>query len=1089
MPRSHSRKAWNRQLVAHFEAKAQEARSRGVQSCFQYSKAAGLIAAVGKDIWVTSTGVPKNLPKKLTDSMKEICRRVMTGDVSPGTPAARARTQAASTNTPLAPDWQIYLSRMKYRSGPYAIMMAFDGREHTQLTRQAIIRDGQEHCDEEMEPNWHAGRTHAAWSSIKTLENKGLVLRTDPRGFSSSSGRFWRATNYFQLTDAGRQFLAALKQRFSGTPAGGVYAPSPAPTAPLSNKRRTPATELPNQVARKALRDAYHSSPGVRLPARQMAGLKALERAGGVAGAGASAARRLNFGGAVASGTAAGSAEVAVELPPAPFYREGGGEGLWECPACLSTQVESCTECGGCPAATMTHMGAMYQVVMKVFARDVGELMQRHPGARVVEGAGDDEEMPAIEEDEEWVGIDEALQLSLAEAGGTGARKEAVVIDLSDEDGPRRTATPRRSRRQAAARAAEVIDIASPPDEDVVAEVHALRAAGQDVIEIKDVESPSIDLVAPSAEPSHDTLGSDPIVLEDSEDEDDVAVVPAGPARPSREQRPAPIMQLQVDTAERESNARARQILDGLEQNIEHVTQAASRAKRPGDMTVVELALSNLEVSRAKLAQGDFCWGVASGQGDSNEPTYNHTPFAVERKAIRDIVGRSAASSGPAHLPAHLEQLSRMDISGLPHGFLLLEGDPHVSGEFQIFGVPAPLADSVPGLVRSADDVYEVFTSLAARGSRVRVLRSTTPQTSCVSVVALSCFVAAWASSREGASSEYSYMGKRKADALRKTLRSSLGTAGFTEEQATITTARFGSVARLLEAAEMCEDGMAAVMVSELSGCSTRVAGDALARLGAAERTAPAGTGRGERRSSLSPGGGSSVRARLSQLQHRMSGTAPTRGAGTCAVGARTLFVHSASEILDVARDACKEIVVPGQAELPGEVAEPVESADRGLRLQVATPRGRSAALHVHVLPGKELLAAIRSVASELWNSTKEFDMLAVGQRAAERCRKRLPKDTSVCDGAIGTVLIVQSLDTATNAFRKEAPSGQWHKWLLEHLAHVIEVCCLSLMGAASDGAPSLFVLKARNRQETRKIVSATYRSMLREALVVHAAE
>ena len=74
-----------------------------------------------------------------------------------------------------------YLERIKYRSGAYAILMAFHVSRTKSLTKDQLCQLGQEYCDENMTEDYHAGRMYGGFKGKDTLKNHELIVQ-DYRG-------------------------------------------------------------------------------------------------------------------------------------------------------------------------------------------------------------------------------------------------------------------------------------------------------------------------------------------------------------------------------------------------------------------------------------------------------------------------------------------------------------------------------------------------------------------------------------------------------------------------------------------------------------------------------------------------------------------------------------------------------------------------------------------------------------------------------------------------------------------------------------------------------------------------------------------
>lgn len=83
-----------------------------------------------------------------------------------------------------------------FRSGPYAILMAFQRKEQEPdyrgyMTKTELMQEAQSFCDTSFAKPDAASSAHTAWSSMKSLNNKELVLKrgNPPQFFLSPAGR------------------------------------------------------------------------------------------------------------------------------------------------------------------------------------------------------------------------------------------------------------------------------------------------------------------------------------------------------------------------------------------------------------------------------------------------------------------------------------------------------------------------------------------------------------------------------------------------------------------------------------------------------------------------------------------------------------------------------------------------------------------------------------------------------------------------------------------------------------------------------------------------------------------------------------
>lgn len=150
-----------------------------------------------------------------------------------------------------------------------------------------------------------------------------------------------------------------------------------------------------------------------------------------------------------------------------------------------------------------------------------------------------------------------------------------------------------------------------------------------------------------------------------------------------------PQVQLLVDDRERLRDADPRGLLD-------RVIAATS-----GLGTVVK---------RQRLHLGDFAWVI--GEAHAREEACTLLGCAVERKRLSDLVGRSASG-------IHVRQIERLEASGLPHPFLLLEGESSYASTCAVYDVDPCAPEASPDVIQSAEDIYDLAAYLFITGSRV----------------------------------------------------------------------------------------------------------------------------------------------------------------------------------------------------------------------------------------------------------------------------------------------------------------------------------------------------------------------------------
>ena len=115
-----------------------------------------------------------------------------------------------------------YLNSMQYRKGGYALLCAFRfHRKHRGFHyKDELIRDSQVYCDEAMNPNFFAGRTHTAgWKSIESLVRHRLVNKRDMRGARVANGRAGNGfggggRDEYELSTEGEKFVDAMLNKW-----------------------------------------------------------------------------------------------------------------------------------------------------------------------------------------------------------------------------------------------------------------------------------------------------------------------------------------------------------------------------------------------------------------------------------------------------------------------------------------------------------------------------------------------------------------------------------------------------------------------------------------------------------------------------------------------------------------------------------------------------------------------------------------------------------------------------------------------------------------------------------------------------------
>lgn len=264
MPRPADAKVWNEDLVEALRARHEQCRQQGSQRQFLWRDGAAAIEAVRQDIYAFRTGRIVGLPSNLKKTVEDLCRAVITGQAPvypPGfAPTLSSQPQAETSRNPYLED--PYLKKIKADGGAAAILLAFRVTGKDVLTKAEICRIGQQFCSEQMEANFHQGRTHGAWSAINTLSKHGLVQTNKTTAYNHEVGGF-RAQGAFTyaLTKAGEKFTEALldtRPALADT-VGNVAGPLPTAT------RDRGVFQTPNMSRSRALAlFASHSRTGVR---------------------------------------------------------------------------------------------------------------------------------------------------------------------------------------------------------------------------------------------------------------------------------------------------------------------------------------------------------------------------------------------------------------------------------------------------------------------------------------------------------------------------------------------------------------------------------------------------------------------------------------------------------------------------------------------------------------------------------------------------------------------------------------------------------------------------------------------------------
>jgi hypothetical protein len=257
MPRAQDRKVWNEDLVRALTSRYEMAVRQEKRDQFLWRDGAKQIEAVRKDIYTFSTGRVVNLPQNLKKRVFELCMDVIQGrkEVLPHGYAQEMTSIPAGQQQENPFERHPYFKTIKARSGSYAILMAFHHSTIKTLSKDEICLKAQPFCDTDMEPNFHAGRMHGAWSSNKTLLKHGLINQTGGGAQYVDGVGFRGQKSSYTLTRDGEQFIECMLRKFPQGATGGAAARAAAPvnnTGQLlsgANIKRSPF-RTPNHTVR-----------------------------------------------------------------------------------------------------------------------------------------------------------------------------------------------------------------------------------------------------------------------------------------------------------------------------------------------------------------------------------------------------------------------------------------------------------------------------------------------------------------------------------------------------------------------------------------------------------------------------------------------------------------------------------------------------------------------------------------------------------------------------------------------------------------------------------------------------------------------
>ncbi|KAK3278525.1 hypothetical protein CYMTET_13544 [Cymbomonas tetramitiformis] len=173
------------------------------------------------------------------------------------------------------------------------------------------------------------------------------------------------------------------------------------------------------------------------------------------------------------------------------------------------------------------------------------------------------------------------------------------------------------------------------------------------------------------------------------------------------------------EAAERLHNNDPNRIYERMRQKLEEAQRAAG-----GEDAAIEVG-----TGRWRLALGDYQWVARNPEGAPGDDAVDDhdmggglvLPYLVERKTVRDLVGRSVQQD-------HWKQLRRMRASGLAHCFLLIEMSEASADRHKIWGMgvsEGALNEVAADVIREMADVYALVADLIlCAGSAVKTIES-----------------------------------------------------------------------------------------------------------------------------------------------------------------------------------------------------------------------------------------------------------------------------------------------------------------------------------------------------------------------------
>ena len=675
MPRPRDAKVWNSDLTRAMRTRYYDALATRSSRSFLWQRAWGAVERVSGEIYAFNNGRIVGLPKvgnEFTDTAKQACERIIRGQ-EPVVPDGMEASDPAATGfePPVSrPRDHPYLNKMQHRGGGFALLCAFHfhppAGNRSFHYKSELIRDAQPYCDDAMEPNFWAGRTTTAgWKSIESLERHKLVYRNSMRGARHAAGYNRGPQDEFALTPQGVSFIKEMLKVWPTDRArGGAVTPTGLATPSAGTGSVGNARSAPSTASKKSQEDERE--------------LRAWLSNGAAPGAEkrfkVSNARRLHLH------------RVCNALEQQGYRLRHLGEGSIE-PKTLVITVESC------PAPSLAS-GVKRSRSLASMDSSTGHRLGSDdsrsraatiatPQRAAAEAAEKRMRLACGGDGTSSSSAGTAWQTSAAAAHGHSSARTALEFTDDEEEEELRRAI-ERSLQDAA------------HNSDKGPQVH------DDVWEVDDIGSCEFD--GPASSVSSATAAASVTAADDANG-----------------------MRLLVDSRERVSNARPRQILDCAHRHLQ-------TAKR-NNGTVPDLI--QCEVQRASLSLGDYGWLLADGRVSST---------VVERKRIGDLVGRSAFASGVAHM----EQISRLRAlqeqvpangTNIPgRSFLLLEGDLRQANTQIVWD---QTDDDDGTAVDSLAAIYEMIAMLFVENGRsVQVIHSNDEEGTCRLLAQLSVVVA-----------------------------------------------------------------------------------------------------------------------------------------------------------------------------------------------------------------------------------------------------------------------------------------------------------------------------------------------------------